>query len=205
MKAVRAKDEPSGGRAEIELRIPEDIQKILKTGPFVKWKGQSADVLLERLWDLVLHLDLGATLVWKRLSPDSSDASKEVFAETISKTLAGKTEVSAQEFETGLQCTKGFVSALLLAISGKGCDGFEGGVHKFAVDFESKFRPEKIRDDAALEKTWHEPLDSTCWRRYQKLAENEEVTAEKIEFKLKRALAEEAAFWMKAHLPPEPN
>ena len=192
-------DEKGRDTVEVTLRIPEDIQKLLKTEPFVKWKGVSAEHLLASLWDLVLHLDLGSMLVWEDLSPPAGARSKDDPGKSLSKCLAGRTEISAAEFNEALERSKVFISALLLAVSGKRCEGFRGGIHRYANDFESKFKPERIRDDAAMERNWYESLDKVCWHRYQKLAEDEEMAAEKIEYKLKRALAEEALWWMEAN------
>lgn len=191
--------ESSKQAVEVMLNIPEDIQKVLKAESCVKWKGESVEQLLVSLWDLVLHLDLGSLLVWEDLSPPGSARSKDDLGKSLSKCLAGRTELSAVEFNQALERSKVVISALLLAVSGKRCEGFRGGIHQYASNFESKFKPERIRDDAAMERKWYESLDKVCWHRYQKLAEDEEMAAEKIEYKLKRALAEEALWWIEAN------
>jgi len=202
-KNTGSPDSPGGenGKAEVEvtLRIPEDIQKILKTEACVKWRGDSAENLLASLWDLVLHIDLGSLLVWEELSLPADARSKDNLGKCVSKCLAGRTEISAGEFNEALDRSKVLISALLLAVSGKRCEGFRGGIHTYANEFEAKFKPERIRDDAGMEKKWYESLDTVCWHRYQKLAEDEEMAAEKIEYKLKRAMAEEALWWMEAN------
>jgi hypothetical protein len=186
------------GSVEVTLKIPEDIQQMRKTGPCLKWKGASVDDLLASLWDLVLHLDLGSSLVWDEFSSLSSVKSKGRPDQGLTRCLTGHAEMSAGEFAQALERSKVLISALLLAVSGRRSEGFRGGIHQYALEFESKFRPEKIKDDADLEKNWYESLDKSCWRRYQKIAEDEEMAAEKIEYKVKRALAEEALWWMEA-------
>jgi hypothetical protein len=186
-------------QVEVTLRIPEDIQRVFGTEPCVKWKGESAEELLLSLWDVVLHLDLGSSLVWEDLSQSAGANSKSDLGKSLSNCLGGRTEVSAREFSEALERSKVFISALLLAISGKHCEGFQGGIHQYANEFESKFRPDRIRECAQMEMNWYESLDKVCWHRYQKLAEDEEMEAEKIEYKLRRALAEEALWWMEAN------
>jgi fumarate hydratase class II len=192
--------ENNGHHVEVMLSIPGDIQKVLNTESSVKWRGESAEYLLASLWDLVLHLDFGSSLVWEDLSPAGNSKSKDDVGKCLSKCLAGRTEMTAEEFNQALERSKVLISALLLAVGGKRCDGFRGGVHRYATEFESKFKPERIRDDATMERRWYESLDKVCWHRYQRLAEDEEMAAEKIEYQLKRALAEEASWWMEANV-----
>src|SRR5260370_21972578 len=127
---------------DVMLEIHEDLQRILKSGPFVKWKGKSANELLAHLWDLVLHLDLGSLLVWEQLSPEANAQSSAAGHKGVSKSLAGKTEISPQEFRQALDRSKKFISDLRLAISGKRAEGFKGRIPQYAEDFESKFKTE---------------------------------------------------------------
>jgi hypothetical protein len=191
------------GAVEVTLKIPEDIQKMLDTKPDIKWTGASAGELLAALWDLVLHLDLGSSLVWDEFSSLAIVKSKNDAGKSLTKSLAGRSEMSSQEFSAALERSKVLISALLLAVSGRRSEGFRGGIHKYAADVESKFRPERIKDDAGMEKNWYESLEKICWHRYEKIAEEEEMVAEKIEYKVKRALAEEALWWVEASVPPQ--